>query len=244
MSVLQTAMLHPQANIFNTSCLFDEFYNYTSGNLMTTDTTNSGTVVASSALGVAPDSILLTTGTTIGNYVGVHSTLASFIMTSGIGMFCEEIINWTDYSSLSTDILFGFASALVTSTAGAIPTTSYSGAMIQRLAGSNVWSTQSSNGSAKTNHISTTPANGAGSYQLRVDIFNYDSLNAGVAYRVNGVNLIDNQTNLPILDKIPYASIAAMNIYSTIQTSVADAQLAYVDYITASKFRNLTYNNN
>lgn len=238
MSVLQTCSRHPQAVIYQSSCLFDDFYNYTSGNAFTTDTTNSGTVAVA-----APDNILLTSGSTIANYIGIHSTLAAFTFTSGVGMMAECLINWTDYSSLSADVFFGFASTLVVSVAGAQPVTSFSGAMIQRLSGSNVWSCQSSNGTAKSNNVSTTPANGGGSYLLHVDVFNFDSLNAGISYIVNGNALIDSVTGIQIIHKVPYASIAASNIYLTAQTSVADAQTLTCDYITASKNRNIVLSN-
>jgi hypothetical protein len=145
---------------------------------------------------------------------------------------------------LSADVLFGFASTLVTSTAGAAPTTSYSGAMIMRLSGTSVWSCQSSNGSAKTFSTSTAPANGGGSYLLSVNVVNFDGLNAGVSYLVNGHALVDANTGLAIMHKVPYLSIAASALYCTIETSVSNAQTGTIDYLTASKFRGISYATN
>lgn len=236
MSTVQQPSRHPQAQMNQSAALFDDFFNYTSGNSLTTDTVNSGTCVAT-----APHNLVITTGSTSGNYQGVHSTLSSFEFTDGQGMYCEALVNWTDNSSDSCNIAFGFASTRIAPN-GSFPSTSFSGAQIQRLSGTNVWSAQSSNGSTKTNSTSTAAANGGGSYLLGVAVRNFDANNASIVYYVNGHALRDTSTNLIIQHKVAYASIAASNLYLTIVASTNNAEVLNCDYITASIARVITFN--
>ncbi len=236
MSVLKTANLHPQATIYSTSCLFDDFYNYTSANLWTTVAGSSGSSVAT-----APDNILLTTAATDNDLQGIKSTLQAFTYTSGQAMLVESVVNFTNQSGNNANIFFGFSSTTsLTSTNGAVPTASMTNALIMKLDGEAFWRVQSSNATAKSNNLSTSPAGGAGSYLLHIDVINFDGLNAGVVFSVNGVALLDSVTGMQILHKVPYASVAAMNVVAMVQAGSASVQTATYDYVTASKFRNLT----
>lgn len=235
MAVLRTANLHPQALINQSSCLFDDFYNYTTANLWTTVAGSTGTSVA-----VVPDRILLTTAATNNDVQGVRSTLASFNLVSGVAMLAETYMTVVNQASANANVFFGFMSTTsLSSTDGSVPAASYTGAIIYKLDGEAVWRVQSSNGSAKTNNITNIPAVD-GNYILHIDIFNYDNLNAGVSFSVNGVALLDATTNLQIIHKVPYAAAANMFVAALTQAGSANAQLQYHDYITASKFRNIS----
>ena len=77
MSVLKTANLHPQATIYNSSCLFDDFYTFTTGDTWTTVAGSSGTCVAT-----LPDKLVATTAATDNDLQGIRSTLAGSTYTS------------------------------------------------------------------------------------------------------------------------------------------------------------------
>lgn len=238
MSTLQQPSRHPLAQMNQSASVFEDFFNYTSGNLFTTSTTDSGTCVAT-----APSNLVITTGTTSADYQGIYSTLASWKFADGQGMYCEALINWTDNSSLSANIAFGFASARPAIN-GVFPTTSYSGAMVQRLSGSAVWSAQSSNATTKNNSTSTAAANGGGAYLLGVAVRNFDANNAAIVYYVDGHPLKDATTGLVIQHKVAYASIAASNIYLMVEASTSNAEVVDVDYVTASIARLISFNEN
>ncbi len=238
MSVLRTANLHPQATIYTTSALFDDFYNYTTANLWTTAPAGSGSVVAT-----APDNAVITTAGTDNDAEGIRSTLAAFSYTSGIAMLCETDIQWINQSGSNANIFFGFSSATaLTSTNGSVPTASMTNALIMKLDGEAFWRVQTSNATTKTNNLSTTPAGGSAtqSYLLHIDVFNFDALNAGVSFSVNGVPLLDSVTGLQIVHKVAYQSAAAMYLVCIAQAGSANAQILNVDYMTASKFRGLS----
>jgi len=235
MSVLKTANLHPQAIINQSSTLFDDFYNYTTANLWTSVAGSSGTSVAA-----APDKLLLTTAATNNDLQGVRSTLASFTYTSGVAMLAETYMTVLNQATNTQNVFFGFSSTTsLTSTDGAVPTASMTNALIMKLDGESYWRVQTSNATAKSNNLSTTPATD-GNYILHIDIFNFDGLNAGVSFSVNGVALLDSVTGLQIVHKVPYSAAAAMYVIAMTQAGSANVQTQSHDYITASKFRGIS----
>lgn len=235
MSVLKTANLHPQALINQSSVLFDDFYNYTTANLWTSVAGSSGTSVAT-----APDKILFTTAATDNDLQGIRSTLAPFTYTSGVAMLAETYCTVLNQATTTQNLFFGFSSTTtLTSTNGAVPTASMTNALIMKLDGEAYWRVQTSNATAKSNNLSTTPATD-GNYILHLDVFNFDGLNAGVSFSVNGVALLDSVTGLQIVHKVPYQSAAAMYVIALTQAGSANVQLQSHDYITASKFRGIS----
>ena len=158
-------------------------------------------------------------------------------------MLCEADLQFINQSGSNANIFFGFSSTTtLTSTNGAVPTASMTNALIMKLDGEAFWRVQTSNATAKSNNLSTTPAGGSAtnSYILHIDVINFDGLNAGVVFSVNGVALLDSVTGQQILHKVPYASVADMYLVALTQAGSSNVQIANWDYITASKARILT----
>jgi len=227
-TVLRTADLHPQLAIHQTACVFDDFFNYTTGGLWAT-TAGSGSVV----LTTGEDSVTATTqASTDNDFMGVASTAASFSFASGKGMYVEGRLIFANQASANANIVFGFASnAAVGITNGSNPATSMTSALILKKDGRTNWTAFTSNGAAQ---VVTEAVNLStdGSYILRVDVFNFDDLNAGVSFSVNGIQL-RNDSGIGIIHKVPYASVAAMKIVCEVGAGSANAQVGKIDYLSA-----------
>lgn len=187
MGVAKAAQFDPKLAIRETSSLFNDFYYYSSGSDFTTLTTNSGTVAQSttdSLSNIGCDNLLFTSGTTAGNYIGINSTNACMPIQANQNSYFETYVNWTSQASNNAAIVAGLASASpVNTTQTAVPTASYSGALLIKLGGATVWSTQSSNATTKTNHT-TNQIGSDGYYVLGINIQNWDSTDALVTYFV------------------------------------------------------------
>ncbi len=237
MSVVKCGLLHPQATLYQTSSVFDDFYSYTSTQAWTSVASAGGSTVATGTGGV--DALLCTTAATANDYQGFASTNTNFLFTSGVGMSAECILTFANQSSNNAAVAFGFSSSTAiapAATTSAI-SASYSGAVIYKRGGEAVWRVQSSNATAKTENVSQLRAVD-GTFQLRIDVTNYDALNAKVTFTINGQVVVDATSGLGVSQKVPYSALAAMKILGYNQAGASSAQAIQFDYVTASKNRN------
>lgn len=238
MSVVATAQLHPQLGINQSSVVFDDFYNYTSGGLWTTLAASSGTTAASATT----DQVILTTAASSSDYQGIWLTNPDFLFTSGVGMYAEAYVNLSSF--VDPAIYFGFCSdptQLASSTAD--PSGSYSGAIIYSLAGGSNFKVQASNGSAKTTiqSVNCPLLNGTVNPQynhvLRVDVVNWNTTQALVTFSIDAI-LPKDVNGIQLQCQVPYASLAHMKVGAQI-VSGGSADVLNVDYLGAGKYRQL-----
>lgn len=220
---------------YRTELLQDEFHSYTSGGgAFTTFTTNSGTVAADDTAGSSK--ILLTTGTTAGNFVGTATTNAPYLVAAGRPVFAQGRLTYANQATTTGEPFFGLASTTtLTMTSSLDPLASYSGALIYKRAGDTVWSVQSSNGSTKTT-TQTNIVGTDGSYDLRVDMQDRDGTNADVTFLINGVMATD-VNNRPIKHVLAIASLVKQKLICGVQTSTNNAQTAYFDFACGGSLR-------
>ncbi len=238
MSVLKTADLHPQGEINQSSVFFDDFYNYvTTQGGWATAPAGSGSV----ALTTGNDSVTLTTAATLNDFEGIRTTGANWTFTSGQGMYAEAYITSASHATNGVQEAFGFASSstLGLTVANSTPTVAC-GALIFKASGKTVWSVYTSCNSVATVKDSTATAVDA-NYLLRIDVFNFDGLNAGVSFSVNGAVLRDS-TGLAIIQKVPYASVAAMYGVAQVGAVGSNAEALVVDYAMFGKNRLISVN--
>lgn len=238
MTVMKQAALHPQANLNQSSMLFDDFYNYTTTGLWTTVASSSGSTVADDTLGA--DQLLVTTAASTNDAQGYKSTKSNFLPTSGIGMYAETYFTYANAATNNAAVYFALASSSTfNGNANAKPAASGSYISIYKLNGDTQWRTicccngVNAGDTQAGNAICTD-----GSYTLRIDVVNFDSSYAQIVYKVNGVTLRDSN-GLQIVHKLPYASLVKMMILGLCQSGAGGAQTMKVDYTTGGKFRNI-----
>ncbi len=236
MGILQTADLHPQAVLNQSSTIFDDFYQYvTTQNGLTTAPAGSGSV----ALEASNDRALISTAATNNDFEGIRTTQAAFSFTASQAQYAETYMQYANQATTTGNIAFGFASsATLGITDGAAPSVACS-ALILKLDGKSVWSIYTSCNSNGTLRDSTATAVD-GKYLLHIDIFNFDGLNAGVSFSVNGQVLRDSN-GLAFIEKVPYASAAALYGVAQVGAGSANVQTGYFDYVSWGKNRLLTY---
>lgn len=224
-------------NNFRTDLLSDEFNTYASAGVWTTTTTNSGTAAADDTGGVT--NVLLTTGTTTGNFTYVNSTKQPYLMQAQHPMFAQgRLYNFTNQATTNGFVIYGFASTTtLTITSQLDPTASYSGAVIYKRQGDVVWSCQSSNGATKTTNQSVNAFTNAASADLRIDVNDYDANNAEVTYMVNGAYLQDSNGRI-IKHVVAYASLVKMNLIMGTLAGSNNAQTASFDLSSSGMLRN------
>ena len=246
MGVQKSAVADPKFSVLSAATLFDDFFNYSTGGLFTSLATGAGSSAADDTAGV--DDLLCTTANSADDIQGVVTTKANFLPVADQGIWGVGVVKVSSVATRSAAIYFGFFSATPQAgQADAVPAASYSGAIIYALEGDTNWRTQSSNAGTKNNHTSTLPVVEGRYNELRIDIVNWDGLNAQVTYNVNGQTLMDsNYPNQPIVDKVAYASLVKMKLGAFVQRShgTSGAQAASIDCLTASKARlSLAYSN-
>lgn len=234
-SPLKNAGLDPKLVNYQTSSFFDDFYIYSSGNGGWT-TSPSG----SAALITGSDWLRLTTNGANNNSVGTATTQQAFYLQAGRGQYGETYGNLVNQATNTANFAMGFASNTSLGIIdGAVPTTSMTSALILKLDGEDYFRAFSSNATTTTSTLSGTLAPD-GYYHLRVDVFNFDSLNAGISFSVNGQPLKDTN-GLGIIHKVAYASAA--NMYGIVQTIAgsANAQNFDIDYACFGKNRLVSF---
>lgn len=228
--------LGPFLQYARTEFIGSEFNTYTSagGEGFTTFTTNSGTAAADDTAGSSK--ILLTTGTTAGNFVGVRSTNQTFLPAAGRPGFAQARLSYSNQATTTGEPFFGVSNtSTLTMTSSLKPTATYYGGIMFKAAGDTVWSVQTSNGTTKTD--STTNIVGTdGTYDLRMDWQDKDGTNAEVTFIING-QLATDANNRIIKHTVAYSGLTKMYVVCGTQTSTNNAQTTYFDYAVAGQLR-------
>lgn len=220
-----------------TAIFGDDFFSYNTADAWTTVSTNSGTVAADATAGV--DNVLLTTGTTEGNYSYVRSTNTNWLLQSGQPMFMNfRLCNMVDQDGASNGFFIGgfMSTTTLAVTSELDPTASYSGAIIYKPKGSAVFKVQSSNGAAKTTSTTNVGYAQGDNHNFSIQINNFDGSNCEVAFLIDGVQCHDSN-NIAIKHVVPYSAAAAMYLAVGVLAGTTAAQLGRVDYVFAAKRR-------
>jgi hypothetical protein len=222
----------------------DEFNNYSSGGLWTSLTTGSVTVATgtpTTPTSGAMVSALIITGDATQNHDGAVATTNSlFQFLANKPLVYEALLQFTEQNTNNMNLAAGFGSSIGSANflqnGGAGPATSFSGAIIFKVAGSAVWKTCSSNGSTQTIQSSTLTAGGATPQVLRVEVQPVTSLMAEVTYYVNGQALRDVNNQI-LKDNVLFASAVAMACGVYQKQGSSTAEITNIDYIKAAQLR-------
>lgn len=232
-----------RVNDYNVDSQFEEFRWYTSGEPFTSVIVNSSTVAAAATPGTKGEasSILLTTGTTTGNYTGVKSTNTNFLFQN-VPMYFGCRYTFSSTSTNDQGIFAGFSSTATTlgMTASAAPGSTGTGAFIYKLpANGAYWGVQANVNGTTTNSTVSNVLATDGTHLLEVCVNYWDQNNVMITYLVDGIQLTYNpnpslNSGFPIQHKVPTANAAAMYACVFDQTPQNGAELAYVDFISTS----------
>lgn len=245
MNPLKVATPDPKGANWQSSTIFDEFDRpYTSGALWTTVAGSSGSTVVQSTGGV--DNILFTSAATNNDVQGIIQTLKTFNPTTlnasfAQGVGCETLVNISNQAGNTAGIYFGFANnGTFPGTGGAVPSASGSRALIFKAPGDSVFSIQTANGSTIFTQKTNFPAPN-GQYLLRVNIVNRDPSNYQVTFTINTTAQLRDGAGQVIVATLPISGLADMGVVALTQAGSGNVQTQTHDYITATKARNLTY---
>ncbi len=213
--------------------VFDDFGNYTDGELWTKGgTTETVGVVASTAGGI----LSIATDVTANHTGFVASTNANFQLLAGRNWYCEFFAQYTEANTNAAGIAVGLSSvttALLVATT-AIPASSFTGALIYKPAAQTTWNAVSSNGTTQTitaGQQSSQPSSSA--YQaLRIEGRDVDGSNYEVTFFVNNEPLLDTTAfHRPIKQTVAISGAAAMKLVMfVIGTAGTNAETLLVDY--------------
>lgn len=236
---MQKPDIHDSFRFRRTMGVWDDFLWYTSGQLWTTIKDTSVAVAGGDGVG----GILTITGDTTLNDEGyVAMTNQLFKYQANTSMIAEAYIQYAEANTNEAIVGFGFMSgvagdALVDTTGE--PKSSFSGALIYKVAGTTVWKTCSSIGSTQTKNVSDTTAGGTNYQRLLIEIVPVSSTIAEVTYYVDGVQLKTaggrpGQTK--IKDEVTYTGAVAMGLFVGLKQGAAtNAETLNIDYIAAEE---------
>lgn len=122
-------------------------------------------------------------------------------------------IQFTETAAGIFNAIVGFMNAMVADSLvdnGGGPRASGSTAVIYKVDGGTVWRCQTRNNSVVTDSVSTTSAGGAAYQDLEIEVVPFTSTQVKVVFRVDGVQLKDATTGLPISHTVAVASATEM----------------------------------
>lgn len=199
-------------------------------------------VEASSATAVG-GVVTMSTGATDNNEVAFGTTNAFFLLADNKPFFGEALVQYAEANTDDANIAVGFADTINAADFlldnGAGPRSSWSGAVIYKVDSGSVnnWRVRSSNGTTFTDNVTQIAAGGSAFVRLRVEVADYTATLAQVTYFIDGLQLRDNVTNLPIVHTVAYASAAAMKFGVYLKAGGANSETLLTDYVAPFQAR-------
>lgn len=211
--------------------IFEDFFDYNSGDRFTSLAADTGSGVAASAAhgGV----LVITCGGDNNEEAAVATTTPVYLLAANKPCVMRGRIQFTDADALAANVACGmssiFTADFITDNGAAIAA-SFSGAVFFKKDQDTYWSVCTSNGTTQTITRTNVVAAGARYQDLEVRITPYSSANAEVTFHHNGVQCRDANGDL-IKHTLAIASIAAMKLGAYAKQGGTTAQTLQVDYL-------------
>lgn len=212
--------------------VYEDFYEFTTGDLFSSLAADSGATVA---VGDAAGGIItLTTGATNNNEAAVFTTKEVFKFANNKPFSGVFRVQYTEAATNAANVFIGFADAIGADLLiddGGGTKSSYSGACFYKVDGGTVWICQSSVGTTRT----TTTLNAAGSRDgisktaggssysvFRIDVVSTSSTEAQVSFFIDGI--------LVAVHSLTVTSATEMQAGVYVKAGTAASQTTLVDY--------------
>jgi hypothetical protein len=217
---------------------FEEFEQYATGGSGTSLAADSGSSVAVTA-GATGGVLALTTGATDNNEAAYKRTGSAFLMVADKPLVLEARIQYAEASTNAANVAIGLcdsagANLLVDNGAG--PKTSYSGAMLFKVDGSNSWECHSSKSTTQTRTLTNSTAGGSSYQTLRIEIQPVSSTTAEVTFWIDGVQAQD-VNGKPIKHYVTMTSAVAMQPFLYVKDGSGTGEVLSVDYLATYQLR-------
>ena len=220
--------------------LFDDFLWFVTAHLWTSTLTDSGTA----SVGDARKGILAlvpSDGTVADNDEAyIESTPECFLLVAEKPFFCEALVQYTEANTDDANVMFGLMDAIGANTLvdnGAGMKTSFSGACIYKVDGSNAWKCITSNGSSQTITTSTKTAGGSSYQRLRIEGREVDGSNFEVTFFCDDQPLLDSTYRRPIKHNVAISSATEMHVGAGVKNGDTNLETLNIDYIAAYQLR-------
>lgn len=220
--------------------LFDDFTWFVTAHNWTSVLTDSGTASVGDAKGGIL-ALVASDGTVADNDEAYIKTTAEiFKLAVGKPLYAEARIQFTEANTDDANVFFGFADNIAADTLvnnGAGLKTSFSGACIYKVDGSNVWKCVSSNSTSQTISTSNTTAGGSSYQTLRIEIRDVDGTSCEVTYFCDDQPLLDSTSRRPIKHTVAITSATEMQVGAGVKNGDTNLETLNIDYIAAYQAR-------
>lgn len=213
--------------------VFDDFNNYVTTDLWTSDTTDDNDTAP--AVGDAEYGVLtLTAGTDDNEETGIFSTREFALFQADGGFIFEARIQFTEGNTSAVNCAFGMADApglddLLSDNGGGANITN-SGVLIYKIDGGTVWRCNAENNGTVRDTVSVQTAGGSSYQTLTIEGRAVDATNMEIMYFVDHAPLTDSN-GVKIKHLLPYASATEMNLVAYLKIGSTTTETVLVDYI-------------
>ena len=219
--------------------IVDDFDHFITADRFTATASDGGGVTETDGAGglVTIDTSDSTAGDNDETYLLTSNEI--FLLAANKPISFETYIKYAEANTDDANVAVGVCDAVAADTIlddGAGMKATFDGAVIYKVDGGSVWRCMSSNGTTRTDSISTTTAGGSSYQKLVIKIDHYNTTNCTITYHVDGVQLEDSNGVL-IEHKVLYASATEMNAFIGVKNGGANEETVVVDYISCLQKR-------
>lgn len=213
---------------------FDDFDHFVTADRWTVTASNSGgATVADGAGGIITlDASDSTEGDNDETYLLATTETLKFAANKPITLAAS--VQFTEANTNDANVAVGYADGVAADTIlddGAGLKATFDGAVIYKVDGGTVWRFITSNGTTRTDSVSTTTAGGSAYQVLEIETRHQSATEVSLIPKVDGVQLKDSNGNL-IEHKVLYASATEMQAFAGVKNGGANEETLNVDYIS------------
>lgn len=226
---------------FDTMVVWSDFVDDQSDLFFVDTVTDSGTVAMNDTFGGAA-TLTPSDGTVVDNDEAIlRSANEVFLFAAGKPIYGRCKLSFTETTATVYNVGFGFMNAASTDPLGddgGGAKVSGSTAAIYKTDGSGVWKCATANNSVSTISTSTATAVTATDYILEIFGEDFSSTQMVFSFKVNGNQLIDSTSLLPIRHMVTVASATEMHLFVSCKLGAnTNNDTTVVDYIYGHQYR-------
>lgn len=223
----------------NTFGHFEDFQEFTSGDLFTDTSADSGAAVAN--VDAAGGQVTLTTGGTDNNECYLLGTKELFLFAADKPLRFDARVKFTEANTDDANVAIGLMDAVGADSIldnGGGPKASFSGAVFYKIDGETNWNVRTSIGTTKTTTALTAAysldkllkSSGGGTWQeFRIEFLPISSTEGEVTYYIDGI--------LVAKHVFTFTSATEMKDFVGNKAGDTNSEVCYVDYISCFQTR-------